>query len=121
MPRGRPLRPLSLSPNERDILQSMTRSRSLPHALVVRAQIVLLAAQRQSNTAIAKQLRLARPTVGLWRQRYLEQRIPGLYDELRPGGPRSIDRAPPRRSLTSRRPRTASTSKPGSPIRIRAA
>ncbi len=91
MPRGRPLRPLSLSPNERDILQSMTRSRSLPHALVVRAQIVLLAAQRQSNTAIAKQLRLARPTVGLWRQRYLEQRIPGLYDELRPGGPRSID------------------------------
>jgi len=91
MPRGRPLRPLSLSPNERDILQSMTRSRSLPHALVVRAQIVLLAAQRQSNTAIAKQLRLARPTVGLWRQRYLEQRIPGLYDELRPGGPRSIE------------------------------
>jgi putative transposase len=91
MPRGRPLLPLSLSPNERDILQSMTRSRSLPHALVQRAQIVLLAAQGQSSTAIAQQLGLSRPTVGLWRQRYLEHRLPGLYDELRPGGPRSIE------------------------------
>ncbi|KPK80467.1 MAG: hypothetical protein AMS25_08945, partial [Gemmatimonas sp. SM23_52] len=91
MPRGRPLRPLSLLPNERDILHSMTRSRSLPYALVQRAQIVLLAAQGQSNSAIAQALGLSRPTVGLWRQRYLEQRIPGLYDELRPGGPRSIE------------------------------
>ncbi len=91
MPKGRPLRPLRLSPNERDILQSMTRSRSLPHPLVVRAQIVLLAAQGASNTAIAQAVGLSRPTVGIWRQRYLEQRIPGLYDELRPGGPRSIE------------------------------
>jgi putative transposase len=91
MPKGRPLHPLSLSPNERDILQSLSRSRSLPHALVVRVQIVLLAAQGESNTAIAGALGLSRPTVGLWRQRYLEQRIPGLYDELRPGGPRSIE------------------------------
>ena len=91
MPKGRPLHPLSLSPNERDILQSLSRSRSLPHALVVRVQIVLLAAQGESNTAIAGALGLSRPTVGLWRQRYLKQRIPGLYDELRPGGPRSIE------------------------------
>jgi putative transposase len=91
MPKGRPLHPLSLSPNERDILQSLSRSRSLPHALVVRVQIVLLAAQGESNTAIAGALGLSRPTVGLWRRRYLEQRIPGLYDELRPGGPRSIE------------------------------
>jgi putative transposase len=91
MCKGRPLTPLSLSSNERHILQSMTRSRSLPHALVQRAQIVLLAAEGQSNTAIAQALGLSRPTVGIWRQRYLEQRIPGLYDELRPGGPRSID------------------------------
>ena len=85
------MRPLSLSPDERDILQSMSRSRSLPHPLVVRAQIVLRAAQGASNTAIAQEVGLSRPTVGVWRQRYLEQRIPGLYDELRPGGPRSIE------------------------------
>lgn len=91
MARGRPLRPLSLSPDEREILQSMTRSRSLPHGLVMRARIVLRAAEGASNAVIAQELGLSRPTVGVWRQRYREQRIPGLYDELRPGGPRSVE------------------------------
>jgi putative transposase len=90
MPYGRPLAPLSLSPAEREQLVALTRSRSMPHALVTRAQIVLLAADGVSNTVIAERLRLARPTVGQWRQRYLRQRVQGLYDELRPGGPRAI-------------------------------
>ena len=90
MPRGRPLPPLILSPSEREELASITRSRSLPHALVTRARIVLLGTDGHSNTAIAKRLGLSKPTVGTWRQRYLAQRLPGLYDEPRPGGPRSI-------------------------------
>ncbi len=90
MPYGRPLAPLSLSPAEREQLVALTRSRSMPHALVTRAQIVLLAADGVSNTIIAEQLRLSKPTVGQWRQRYLRQRVQGLYDELRPGGPRAI-------------------------------
>jgi transposase len=49
-----------------------------------------LAAEGQSNTAIAAQLGLSKPTVRLWRQRFVAQRIQGLYDELRPGGPRTI-------------------------------
>ncbi len=90
MPYGRPLAPLSLSPAEREQLVALTRSRSMPHALVTRAQIVLLAADGVSNTIIAERLRLSKPTVGQWRQRYLRQRVQGLYDELRPGGPRAI-------------------------------
>jgi putative transposase len=39
---------------------------------------------------IAGKLGLSRPTVGNWRQRYVTQCIQGLYDEPRPGGPRSI-------------------------------
>ncbi len=90
MPSGRPLAPLTVSPAEREQLVALTRSRSMPHALVTRAQIVLLAADGARNTAIAERLGLSKPTVGQWRQRYLRQRVPGLYDELRPGGPRSI-------------------------------
>jgi len=90
MPRGRPKQELRLSTSETEQLTAMTRSRSLPHALVRRAQLVLMAAEGCTNTAIAEELDLSRPTVGTWRQRFLAQRIPGLYDEPRPGGPRSI-------------------------------
>jgi len=74
----------------RDELQSMVRSRSLSQGLTRRAKIVLLAADGVSNKEIAEQLGLSRPTVGLWRKRFLEQGLIGLYDELRPGAPRSI-------------------------------
>lgn len=90
MPRGRPKPELLLSTSETEQLTAMTRSRSLPHALVRRAQLVLMAAEGCTNTAIAEELDWSRPTVGTWRQRFLAQRIPGLYDEPRPGGPRSI-------------------------------
>jgi putative transposase len=53
-------------------------------------RLLLLAADGRSNTDIAEQLGLSKPTVGIWRKRYLSQRLQGLYDEPRPGGPRSI-------------------------------
>jgi putative transposase len=52
--------------------------------------LVLLAADGATNTEIAERLELSMPTVGLWRSRYLTQRLAGLYDEPKPGGPRSI-------------------------------
>jgi transposase len=87
---GRPLAPLTLSESEREELVSITRSRSMPQSLATRARIVLLAADGETNTDIAERLGLSKPTVGIWRKRYLTQRLPGLYDEPRPGGPRSI-------------------------------
>jgi putative transposase len=90
MSQGRPLAPLRLSAAEQDELLAMTRSRSMPQSLATRARIVLLAAEGESNTSIAERLELSLPTVGIWRKRYLQQRIQGLYDEPRPGGPRSI-------------------------------
>ena len=91
MPRGRPLQPLSLSTAAQEQLTTISRSRTMPHSLVVRARIVLHAADGWSNSVIAEKLKLSRPTVGIWRQRYLAQGIQGLYDELRPGGARSIE------------------------------
>jgi len=87
---GRPLAPLTLSESEREELRSITRSRSLPQSLATRARIVLLSADGASNTDVAERLGLSKPTVGIWRKRYVTQRIAGLYDEPRPGGPRTI-------------------------------
>ena len=62
----------------------------MPRSLTTRARLVLLAADGATNTEIAERLDLSMPTVGLWRNRYLTQRLAGLYDEPKPGGPRSI-------------------------------
>ena len=87
---GRPIPVLMLSAVEREQLTTMAGSRSLPHALVRRAKIILMAAAGLNNTTIASKLALCGATVGQWRKRFLEHRIAGLYDELKPGAPRSI-------------------------------
>ena len=87
---GRPKAPITLTDEERSQLESISRSRTLPHALVRRSQIVLLAAEGASNTAVADKLGLSMQTVCKWRQRYIRQGLVGLHDELRPGRPRSI-------------------------------
>lgn len=90
MNNGRPKQPLVLQGEEQQQLEAIASSRSLPHALVQRAQIVLMSAKGINNTVIAKKLRLSNPTVGIWRQRYLQHGLQGLHDELKPGRPRTI-------------------------------
>lgn len=90
MARGRPKAELLLSEAEQAQLSSMARSRSMAAALTQRARIVLSCAAGQSNHAVAQRLALTDATVGKWRRRFLQQRVPGLYDELRPGRPRTI-------------------------------
>ena len=90
MPRGRFLRPLEMTEQTRQQLESMAKSRSLPHGLVRRAEIVLLAAEGWPNKAIGEAVGLSQVTVGKWRRRFVEHGLNGLYDELRPGAPRSI-------------------------------
>ncbi len=87
---GRPLTPLELSPSDRERLESMAKSRSLPHGLVRRAEMVLLAADGWPNEAVASAVGVTRATVGKWRRRFLDNGLNGLYDELRSGAPRSI-------------------------------
>ncbi len=107
---GRPKAELVLSKEERVQLSSLARSRALPHAIVARAKVILWSAEGASNAEIADRLQWTNATVGKWRHRFLERRVPGLYDELRPGRPRSIEdervAALLRRTLT-RRPKGA--------------
>lgn len=87
---GSVARDVHLEPDQRRQLEAFANARSLPHAQVVRARIILRAAEGKTNMAIAADLGVTRETAGKWRVRFLERGIEGLYDELRPGKPRTI-------------------------------
>jgi len=87
---GRPLAPLHVTDNAREQLKIMANSRTLPYALVRRAQIILMSADGLNNKTIAEKVGLSGRMVGIWRQRFIDQGLMGLYDEPKPGGPRSI-------------------------------
>jgi len=72
-------------------LQGIASSRSLPHSIVQRAQIVLTCGAGETNTSIGKRMGLTGMTVGKWRKRYRELGLEGLHDELRPGRPRTYE------------------------------
>lgn len=90
MHRGRPLQPLTVTDDVRNQLESMANSRSLPYSLVRRAQIILMSDDGMTNTAIASKIGVSGFTVGHWRKRFIKQGLMGLYDEPKPGGPRTI-------------------------------
>src|SRR3990170_5455851 len=69
---------ISLSPDERTILDQWATGRSFPFRVVQRAQIIRMAADGVLSQVIARTLRISRPTVQVWRQRFLALRLPGL-------------------------------------------
>lgn len=87
---GRPLAALHVSDSDREVLERWTRRQKSANALATRARIVLKSAAGQSNTEIAAQLGLSKPTVGKWRMRYISGGLDGLLDEPRPGAPRTV-------------------------------
>jgi putative transposase len=92
MPNAHTRTEIELTEEERAELTSMARSRSLPAALALRARIVLACeGAGKSSTDVAQVLGIHRGTVTRWRLRYARERITGLYDELRPGRPRTVD------------------------------
>jgi putative transposase len=82
---------LTLSEYARTELESFARSRALPAGLVRRAKMILLSVDGVSNTAIAERFATSVSLVSLWRRRYREQGLAGLYGEVRPGRPRTHD------------------------------
>jgi transposase len=75
-----------LSQPEAETLKTWARSRTMPSRVVERAQIIQMAASGMQNQEIAIRLGISRPTVQLWRQRFLGLRLKGLEkDAPRPG------------------------------------
>ncbi|MEP6936332.1 MAG: IS630 family transposase [Nitrospirota bacterium] len=89
---------IQVTATERQQLVQWARGRRTPARLVLRATIMLLAAEGHDNQHIAAALDTSRQTVGLWRQRFATQRLGGLAQDAPRGG------RPPkaRQALTAR-------------------
>lgn len=71
-------------------LLMVVRSTSTSQALALRCRIVLESATGASNKDVAARLGVEAHTVSRWRARFVRDRLEGLADEPRPGGPRKI-------------------------------
>ena len=89
MPRHSPYS-LRLSQAEKSALESQARKYTAPYYSVIRAKIVLLAAQGRANDQIAASLSVPRQIVSKWRKRFFEQGAAGLENEPRPGRPATL-------------------------------
>src|SRR2546426_12149160 len=96
MPRASPFA-IELSDRERAELLSRARKYTSPYRDVIRAKIVLLAAEGLGNDLIAARLDTPRQIVSKWRHRFFEDRMPGLEEE--PRGGRTARFPPQRRRL----------------------
>lgn len=79
-----------LSDADRAVLEGRSRAYTAPHAEVVRARIVLMAAEGLLNTVIAERLDVHVDVVSRWRKRFAEVGLDGLSDRKRAGRPRSF-------------------------------
>jgi transposase len=91
MVRGRPLVPLAISDDEREVLLSWARRPKSAQAQAQRARIVLRCGDGLSNQLVAQDLRVSPQTVGKWRRRFVRQRVAGLLDEPRVGTSRKLE------------------------------
>ncbi len=91
MPRtGRPKTEIKLTNDECTELERLSRRvRTNPH-LALRSKLILASANGASDTEVAKKHRVNHKTVAVWRKRFAENRLEGLYDEPRVGAKRKI-------------------------------
>lgn len=87
MPRRSPF-VVELSQRERRTLEARAKKYTAPYRDVVRAKIVLMAAEDIGNNVIAERLDIPRQVVSKWRKRFFEHGLPGLEDRPRRGRPR---------------------------------
>jgi transposase-like protein len=80
--------PIVLSVEERQELERRVRAYTDPYSRVMRAKIVMLAADGLSNAEIAARVDTSPQVVWRWRKRFYEHRLKGLEDLPRSGRPR---------------------------------
>ena len=86
MPRKSPY-VLRLTGKQREELEARSRQYTLPYRDVVRAKIILMAADGVDNDEIADRLNTRREIVSKWRKRFFEEGLVGLEERPRGGRP----------------------------------
>jgi len=86
MPRKSPFT-IDLSHDQRASLEAKARKYTLSYRDVIRAKIVLLAADGLGNDEIAARLDTRREIVSKWRKRFFEEGLAGLEERPRRGRP----------------------------------
>jgi transposase len=77
---------ITLTDQDRQTLERWSHGRSTPARQVLRARIVLAAAEGKENQVIAEELRTDRLLVGKWRKRFAEQGVGGIEKDAPRGG-----------------------------------
>ena len=81
---------LVVTADERTELERLAKRARTNREIAFRARLVLACIEEASNVVVAQRYRCDRNTVGKWRSRFIKDRVDGLYDEPRVGGPRKI-------------------------------
>ena len=76
---------IDLSREEKDELERLSRSRVVPHGLVMRAKLVLLLSTGRTVSSVAREVGFERRIVGKWANRFIRKRLGGLEDAPRSG------------------------------------
>ena len=88
-----PAEKLLITPDQQRTLSVWVRAQNTPQSVAARCRIILLAAKGVSNNQIAKRLGVSRPTVILWRERFLRAG-PSSLTEIEKGRGRKPSIAP---------------------------
>ncbi len=107
---------IELSEEEARELRSRAARYTVPHGEVLRAKIVLLAAEGLDNAEIARRLDTTREAVSRWRKRFYEERLQGLEDRPRAGRPRRFSPRGGGRGEGNRLPASERAGRPALPF-----
>ena len=88
-----------LTPEDRAVLEARVRAPTTEQRDVLRARIILMAAEGRSTRSIARKVGTMPRTVSLWRGRFAREGLSGLIGRPRPGPTRKYDAETSRRVL----------------------
>src|SRR5579863_6365934 len=80
--------PVEVSVEERAELERRVRAKTSTQRQAQRARIILLACEGVPNRQIAAEVAMSEQYAGIWRRRFVAERLAGLEDKARPGRPR---------------------------------